>query len=282
MSVPLHTYMPKQSSIIASASDSVVNPPRHPIQDGGALIAKPIVNYDYLFMSKQEYDETEACLRSRKHHPSINLDDNYEPRLVHPFTMIIAGPTSCGKSIFCLRLLRHTRWMITIPPERIVYCYSEYQPMFDQFEDVEFHEGLPNEDMFDGCKPTLLIIDDLMTETNEVVTKLFTKMSHHRGVSVIYLTQNLFSKNKHNRTISLNAHYMVLFKNIRDVTQIHTLARQMFPGASESMMAIYRDATSVPFGYLLVDLTQKMQDVNRLRTDIFPGEREVVYKPIKC
>jgi hypothetical protein len=151
--------------------------------------------------------------------------------------------------------------------------------MFDQFEDVEFHEGLPTADMFDGCKPTLLIIDDLMSETNEVVTKLFTKLSHHRGVSVIYLTQNLFSNNKHNRTISLNTHYMVLFKNVRDTTQIQTLARQMFPGKSDYMMAVYQDATSVPHGYLLIDLTQNMQDVNRLRTEIFPGEREVVYKP---
>ena len=46
-------------------------------------------------------------------------------------------------------------------------------------------------------------------------------------MSVIFLTQNLFHKNKHMRTISLNAHYLVLFKNPRDVEQFTTLARQM-------------------------------------------------------
>ena len=57
--------------------------------------------------------------------------------------------------------------------------------------------------MFDGVKRTLLIIDDLMHETNETVAKLFTRVSHHKNVSVVYLTQNLFNNNKHNRTISL-------------------------------------------------------------------------------
>jgi hypothetical protein len=45
---------------------------------------------------------------------------------------------------------------------------------------------------------------------------LFTKKSHHRNISVMYIEQNLFHKGKNHRTISLNAHYMVLFKNPRD------------------------------------------------------------------
>ena len=47
---------------------------------------------------------------------------------------------------------------------------------------------------FDGNEPVLLIIDDLMQETNESVVNLFTKGSHHRNVSVMYLAQNLFPK----------------------------------------------------------------------------------------
>ena len=40
------------------------------------------------------------------------------------------------------------------------------------------------------------------------VVDLFTRGSHHRGISVLYLAQNLFPPGKLSRTISLNSHYM--------------------------------------------------------------------------
>ena len=227
--------------------------------------------------SEQEYQQCMSTLRTR--FPTIKLD-TIDPRFIHPFTAIIAGPSSSGKSMFCMRIIRNAKECIVPPPERIVYCYSVYQPLFDQFPDVEFVEGLPDLNMFDGVKRTLLIIDDLMHETNETVSKLFTRVSHHKNVSVVYLTQNLFNNNKHNRTISLNAHYMILFKNVRDATQVQCLARQMFPKKSEAMMQGYKDATGKPYGYLLVDLTQPMDDRYRLRTKIFPGEDGEVYVPM--
>jgi len=227
--------------------------------------------------SKQEFAETMSSIQSR--FPAMNFD-TIDPRFTHPFTAIIAGPSQSGKSMFCMRLIRNARECITPPPERIVYCYSVNQPLFDQFPEAEFVEGLPELNTFDGVKRTLLIIDDLMQETNETVSKLFTRVSHHKNVSVVYLTQNLFNNNKHNRTISLNAHYMILFKNVRDATQVHCLARQMFPKNSEAMMQGYKDATGKPYGYLLVDLTQSMDDRYRLRTKIFPGEIGEVFVPI--
>ena len=227
--------------------------------------------------TKEEYEENMASLRAR--FPTMNFD-TIDPRFMHPFTAIIAGPSQSGKSMFCMRLIRNARECIAPPPERIVYCYSVYQPLFDQYSNVEFVEGLPDLNMFDGVKRTLLIIDDLMHETNDAVAKLFTRVSHHKNVSVVYLTQNLFNNNKHNRTISLNAHYMILFKNVRDATQVHCLARQMFPKNSEAMMQGYKDATGKPYGYLLVDLTQSMDDRYRLRTKIFPGETGEVFVPI--
>ena len=45
---------------------------------------------------------------------------------------------------------------------------------------------------------------------------LFTRGSHHMGVSVLYRTQNLFPPGKLSRTISLNSHYMLIFRNSRD------------------------------------------------------------------
>ena len=119
--------------------------------------------------------------------------------------------------------------MIDPPPSQIWYCYGEFQPLFRQYPRVKFHEGLPDVSRFDGRQLVLLIIDDLMQETDGTVANLFTKGSHHRNISVIYLTQNLFHKNQHMRTISLNSHYMILFKNPRDADQFAILARQMYP-----------------------------------------------------
>ena len=131
--------------------------------------------------------------------------------------------------------------------------------------------------VFDGKERTLLVIDDLMSERHERVTKIFTKISHHRNVFRVVPHSESLYKGKHTRTISLNAHYLVLFKNVRDTTQVANLARQMFPGQSHFMMEAFRDATSIPFGYLLVDLRPDTDERCRLRTNIFPGETHYVY-----
>jgi len=197
--------------------------------------------------------------------------------LRHPFTAIVAGPMSCGKTRFLFRLIDHVSQMIDPPSSRIVYCYKEYQQLFCQYPRVVFHQGLPDLSDFNGNEPVLLIIDDLMQETNDMVANLLTKGSHHRNVSVVYLAQNLFPKNKFARTMSLNAYYMVLFKNPRDAAQFANLARQMYPRRSQFAVEAYKDATREPYSYLLVDLRPKQDDDLRLRTNIFPGETHYVH-----
>jgi len=136
--------------------------------------------------------------------------------LQHKFTAITGGSTGCDKTNFVFRLIVNAYQMIDPPPSQIWYCYGEFQPLFRQYPRVKFHEGLPDVSRFDGRQPVLLITDDLTQESDGTVANLFTKGSHHRNISVIYLTQNLFHKNPRMRTISLNFHYMILFKNPRD------------------------------------------------------------------
>lgn len=200
--------------------------------------------------------------------------------LKHPFTCVIAGPTSSGKTQFVFRIIRHADKMIDPPPEKIVYCYGEFQPSFAEFTHVEFQEGLPDVSRLDGRHRILLIIDDMMHEINQNVSQLFTKLSHHRNVSVVFITQNLFNQSKHNRTMSLNTHYIVLLKSPRDASQIATLARQMYPGRSKVLLESFEDATSEPYGYLLIDLKPETNNLHRLHTNVFPDdERHYVYVP---
>jgi hypothetical protein len=193
---------------------------------------------------------------------------------VAPFTCVISGPTGSGKSVFVQRLLKHAKTVISPPPQRILYCYGVYQKIFSEFKDVEFNEGLPSRNEFDDDKHTLLIIDDLMHETNDVVTKLFTQDSHHTNTNVIYITQNMFKQDSETRTITLNAQYLVLFKNVRDKSQIAHLSRQMYPHRSKHMIEAYNDATAEPYSYLFVDLKPYTDEKHRLKACIFPDDPE--------
>jgi hypothetical protein len=199
-------------------------------------------------------------------------------RLKHPFTCTVAGPSTSGKTWFVFRLIKHVDRLIVPAPKKILYCYGEFQPSFSEFPEVEFHEGLPDVSRFDGRQRVLLIIDDLMNEADQNVCNLFTKLSHHRGVSVVFITQNLYHRNRFVRTMNLNTHYIVMFKNPRDANQVTTLARQMYPGRSKFMVEAFKDATKNPYGYLLIDLKPETDERYRIRTNIFPDDdRQYVY-----
>ena len=78
------------------------------------------------------------------------------------------------------------------------------------------------------------MFDDQMIDASKDkrIVSLFTRGSHHRNLSVIYIVQNLFHQGKASGSKSLN-HYLVLFKNPRDKLQILTLAKQMYPGQTD-------------------------------------------------
>ena len=173
-----------------------------------------------------------------------------DPRWQHPFTCIVAGPTGCGKTTFVARLLRNASEMIDPPPERVTWYYGEWQAAYKNLDipNMSMEEGLPTSFDNDDGKRGLVVLDDLMTETDERVTNLFTKKSHHSNTSVIYLVQNLFSKNKESRT--------------------------------KFVQEAFADATSTPYGYLLIDLKQYTPDDMRLRTSILPDDaHQWVYVP---
>ena len=196
-----------------------------------------------------------------------------EMTLRHPFTMIAAGPTSCGKTTWVKNLLESD--MIKPRPARIVYFYKRWQKLYDDMLDsipnMEFVQGIFRDTDFDTSQPTLLIMDDQMREGTQSgdVCDLFTEGSHHRNVSVICMLQNLYYKGKENRTMSLNSSYLVMFKNPRDQQQVAVLARQMYPNRPQHFMTEYERATRKPYGYLFVDLKQDTPDDQRLKTDLF-------------
>ena len=145
---------------------------------------------------------------------------------------------------------------------------------------IEFVKGIPTaieqDAYFCVNKRNLIVIDDQMIEAGKDnrIVNLFTKGSHHRNLSVIYIVQNLFHQGKGNRSISLNSHYLVLFKNPRDKLQILTLAKQMYPGHTDFFLKQYEEAVRRPYGYFLIDLKTTTQDDCRCEQMFYPAKKD--------
>lgn len=177
---------------------------------------------------------------------------------IHPFTMIIAGPSGCGKTTFVCNIIQQHFKLIQPNITKIVWCNPELAavPKNMTFENIEFLNNIPENINNENNDNILVVLDDLMLETyNKQVCELFTKGSHHKNLSIILLIQNIFHQGKYCRDISLNAKYLVLFKNPRDKSQITPLARQIFPEKTREFVRVYNEVTSRPHGYIVLDLT---------------------------
>ena len=123
---------------------------------------------------------------------------------------MIVGPSGCGKTALTKALLTEgVAFQGRARPCH--YCYGGvWKPRFETMKPhgVRFHEGIPDvDDLQRWYGPTqggVLVLDDLMEEAghDKRVLDLFTKESHHRGITVLYLCQDLFPPERFAKTIS--------------------------------------------------------------------------------
>lgn len=195
----------------------------------------------------------------------------------HPFSLMACGPSGCGKTSWILNLVKHKDEVITPKITRVIYSYRAYQRAFDdaiaEGLNVEFVYGAGYK--IDPRENTLLIVDDQLLNSSIPLGHTFTVKVHHDNMSCIFVTHNLFHKDPEFRLASLNAHYVALFKSIRNVGQVNTLARQLFTHDKEKgrkMVRAYAQATKDPYTYLLIDLKPCTPDNVRLRSHVLPDE----------
>ena len=138
---------------------------------------------------------------------------------------------------------------------QILWCHRENNAPH-HLKNVTFVKGVPDIENPENVA-TLIVLDDLMNFAYSTkVSQLFTKGSHHRNISLVLITHNLFHQDPSSRDISLNTKYIVAFKNPRDKTQLVHLARQVYPGNISSFHKTYLDICKDPHSYLFLDLTQ--------------------------
>jgi len=198
-------------------------------------------------------------------------------QLQNPSSILLAGPSGVGKTFWVFRFIDHINEMLEPKPTEILYFYHQWQPIFEQYLDkITFKQGLPTLEALGETKECkLVILDDLMHENSDIITKIFTIYSHHQNFTVLETVQNLFHKS--HRTISLNAKIVILFKHTRDVNQIKYFLRQAFTNWKGAFEA-YKDATKEPRGYLALDFRCDTPDDFRIRSSVFPGETNFVYQ----
>ena len=167
-------------------------------------------------------------------------------RLQNPFSLILAGPSSSGKTSLLNRLLTARKDLFTDQPVKIRLYFSIWQPVYDSMKTrnllSDCVEGMPtNEELesFQKSVPcSLVIFDDLAEVLTPVISNLFIAGCHHYNTSVILISQNLFQKSPIWRICSLNATYIVVMKNPRDPSQLGVLSRQSFPGHKNFLSSV--------------------------------------------
>ncbi|KAK3925221.1 Putative B3 domain-containing protein [Frankliniella fusca] len=188
-------------------------------------------------------------------------------RFQHPCTAPEVGGTGSGKTFFMNRLIENRNEMFSTTLEHIIFYYSEWQPLCDTLKSnhgVDFREDLTLlDDHPAGQGPKLIVMDDMMHEI--------------KNLSIFFLSQCLFPNGL--RQISLNTHYIMLFKTSRDLAQIRTFCMQVDPQHFRALLEAYEDATRAGYTYILFDFKPSQLDHLRMRTLIFPGESTVVYIP---
>ena len=199
----------------------------------------------------------------------------------HPTTIIVAGPTQCGKTELIKNILIHKEKLFEKCPKNIVWGFghvneNQINSIQKEIPNITFTNGLPERDTLSN---SILILDDLMNEigkSNEY-SNLFTRGCHHDNITTIAVLHNIFNKEKYNRNIALNTHYYILFKNPRDKQQIRCLENQIFPGQKNYLLNAFNHATSKPYGYLVIDLHPTTSENMRLYSNILPNNIHTMY-----
>lgn len=203
-------------------------------------------------------------------------------------TMIVSGPSKCGKTTFVTKLIRAKDQLFQHPIGKVWWfhgarfgaerahdslCNPPFCTRCGGENKVAWKEGVPTEDDLEAVeKYDLVVLDDLqseMTKDNNI-TSLFLKQSHHKHFFVIVMQQNIYG-DKEQRLRNANVHYWVAFNNPRNQRQISEFLSRMYPSGQNAIQSIFKHILENDgnYGYLFVDFTPETRHDLRLRSHLF-------------
>ena len=206
-------------------------------------------------------------------------------QIVHFF---LAGPSNSGKTTFAVNLILYRHILFNEDIKKIIIVTPHEQSIFNELKETEKNDSvdiineLPNyeeiEHFADKHKTEglILLLDDVIEEMQNrlQLSRIFSKLCHHKRLTCILCVQNLFFQNDQYRNMSINSTYLSLFSNPRDIRQISLLGGRMYPEQRKEFVDAFKRATKKPYSYLFIDYRQETKNFMRLRTNILPTDPE--------
>jgi len=183
----------------------------------------------------------------------------------HPSNILIVGPSGSGKTTCVLEMINHR--LLEPFPEKIYYLYNIKQDFMQNYPQINFVQGL-NLDVIGGDKTSkLLIIDDLMLQTNKELGEQFIVRTRHLNCTTIFLTHELYRNHEMHRLISNNTHYFIILANRRQIADVRRIGRQL--EIPEQLVQAYKYVLSKPFGNLCISIHTTTREEQTVSCGIF-------------
>ena len=172
---------------------------------------------------------------------------------------IIGRSLRDGKVTTSLQLAK--KWNLSTKIWHFLQQHSQtlYGVLQKKIENLEFIQVV-NFEFIDllqhnGTKYLLIVDNSCEKICNSKALVDIATSGRHRGLSTFYNKHDLFHQSKLGRDAELRNTHLVHFKSARDMMQVSMLSAQL--GLGSQLVDWYRNAASVPYGHLLIDLSPR-------------------------
>ena len=132
----------------------------------------------------------------------------------------------------------------------------------DGFTIAEGANSLPPLDSLDKKKSSIVIVDDLVTATNQSQMETYFIRCRKLNCSVVYISQSFYAVPK----LIRNNLTLLIIKQVSSMKNLTMFCRECGGGLSRDVIAgMYRDATSTKGGFLMIDM--ESTDLYKYRKD---------------
>ncbi len=219
---------------------------------------------------------------------SFKSSFDFDKKMQLPRNMIFCGATNSGKISLFLSSLVSAAENYNPTPSMVYFLYNIFQPSYLEIKEKLLREGIQvefshsadfgEEELKAVSLSTegqiIVAIDDatISTSKSAKIAHLFTIARHYR-TSMCLFWHVIFANSPESRIISQNTAYFFLLSSPRMLTQVGTLGGQLH--MRKAVLAAYLEATSKPYGYILLDLSVSTPSFMRIRGNVFSKPQSV-------